>query len=179
MPDVLHFEGFIKNVSYTAYATSKDITGKDLRVFDLNTFDINLVPTSGLIRTRAGEGIIGYSKWVSPKRTRSYPFERIYNTYNASKILTVIPIIKDEGADGDIDKIGWMTFLWMNLLNIYIVLAYYESAEKNSSKKQGHRQKLTRQKFNSDFVNMQIAEIMTYKQSALHWNKNLFDFHFA
>ncbi len=117
MSEILHFEGFIKDVSYRAFVTKKDVTGKNLETFDFDIFDINTAPTSGLIRARIGEGLLGYSKWVSPKRTRSYPFERIYNTYNSSKILTVIPIIKDEGLDGDIDKIGWMTFSWMNLLN--------------------------------------------------------------
>jgi hypothetical protein len=67
----------------------------------------------------------------------------------------------------------------MNLLNIYIVLAFYESAEKNRSKAQRRKQKLTRQKFDSAFVNKQITEIMEYKQSALHWNKNLFESRFT
>ncbi len=135
MAEILHFDGFIKDVSYQVCVTTKDISGRDPAIFDLASFDINDAPAAGLIRTRTGEGTIAYSKWVSPKRTRTYPFERIYNTYNSPKIITVIPIIKDEGADGDLDKIGWITFSWMNLLNIYIVLAYYESAEKNRSKK--------------------------------------------
>lgn len=179
MSEMLRLEGFIKDVRYRACVTTKDVTGNDLPIFDLDTFDINAAPPYGLLRTPTGEGTVGYSKWVSPKRTRSYPFERIYNTYNAPKILTVIPIIKDEGADGDLDKIGWMTFSWMNLLNIYIVLAYYESAEKNLSPKQRRRQKLTKQKFNADFINAQIAEIVAYHQSALHWNKHLFESRFT
>jgi hypothetical protein len=88
----------------------------------LAEFDINQAPTYGVIQTEDGE--IAYSKWVSPKRTRSYPFARIYNTYNASKILTVIPVIKDEGQDEDLDKLQYSTISWMNLLNTYIVLGY-------------------------------------------------------
>ena len=91
----------------------------------------------------------------------------------------MIPVIKDEGADGDIDKIGWMTFSWMNLLNVYIVLGYYQSAVKNLSLSQRNREKLTEQNFNSEFVRGQIEEIIEYKQSALHWNKNLFETRFT
>jgi hypothetical protein len=39
--------------------------------------------------------------------------------------LTVIPVLKDEGIDGDLDRIQYSTISWMNLLNIYIVLGYY------------------------------------------------------
>lgn len=122
---------------------------------------------------------VAYSKWVSPKRTRSYPFARIYNTYNAAKILTIIPVIKDEGKDGDLDKLQYSTISWMNLLNIYIVLGYYEDAEKNQKKKQSSKNKLANQKFNGEFIKSQIQEIIEYKQSALHWNKNLFEERFT
>ena len=143
----------------------------------LDQFDINYAPPFGVIKTPETE--IAYSQWVSPKRTRSYPFARIYNTYRASKVITIIPIIKDEEADGDRDKIQYSTVAWMSLLNIYIVLAYYEIAEKSRKSKQIAREKLTRQKFNSNFVNSQIQEILEYRQSALHWNKSLFEDRFV
>jgi hypothetical protein len=165
MPNIYKFKGFIKGVSYKANLTAPLVT------YDLGEFDINVAKPCGLIG--AGEHRIGYSKWVSPKRTRTYPFERIYNTYNAVRSLTVIPIIKDEGRDGDLDKIQYSTISWMNLLNVYIVLAYYETAEKSRRASQAERHKLTRQKLNNEFVKAQIEEIINYKQSALHWNKNL------
>jgi len=34
----------------------------------------------------------GISKWVSPKRTRYYLFERVYNTIYLSKEIIIIPI---------------------------------------------------------------------------------------
>jgi predicted small lipoprotein YifL len=167
MSDILIFNGFIKDVQYHACLTSK------LTSYPLSRFDINTAKTYGIIEFDGGQ--IAYSKWVSPKRTRSYPFERIYNTYNSSKILTVIPVLKDEGHDGDSDRIQYSTISWMNLLNVYIVLAYYESAEKNRSPKQCNRHKLTKQKLNVQLVNSQISEIIKYKQSALHWNRSLFE----
>jgi DNA-dependent RNA polymerase auxiliary subunit epsilon len=89
-------------------------------------------------------------------------------------VITIIPVIKDEGQDGDRDRIQYSTISWMNLLNIYIVLAYYETAQKSDKRGQSNKQKLTNQQFNNEFVRSQIDEILAYHQSALHWNKNLF-----
>lgn len=169
MAKALQFTASIKDIKYKAYLT------KNLRQYDFNSFNINNASSYGIIKH--GDAEVGFSKWVSPKRTRSYPFERIYNTLNCSKILTIIPIIKDEGIDGDIDKIQFSTLSWMNLLNVYVVLAYYDKA-KLSTKDAGKR-KVTDQKFNERFVNAQIEEIFAYKQSALHWNNNLFERRFT
>jgi hypothetical protein len=171
MTEILHFTGFIRGVTYRTYL------GEDLEETNLDSFDVNQVRPYGLIKSPLTE--IAYSQWVSPKRTRSYPFARIYNTYNSSKVLTIIPVIKDEGKDGDRDRIQYSTISWMNLLNIYIVLAYYEKADKSKKKRQADKHKLTNQKFNNSFVKAQIDEILAYRQSALHWNKNLFEERFT
>ncbi|MEH1989036.1 hypothetical protein [Nostoc sp.] len=171
MTEILHFTGFIKGVTYKTYLD------ENLSRISLDVFDVNKEKGYGLIKSPIAE--IAYSKWVSPKRTRSYPFARIYNTYNSSKVITIIPVIKDEGNDGDIDKIQYSTISWMNLLNIYIVLAYYEIASKSTKKGQINKNKLSNQKFSNDFVKFQISEILAYRQSALHWNKNLFEERFT
>ncbi|AKG21686.1 hypothetical protein [Calothrix sp. 336/3] len=171
MTEVLHFTGFIKGVSYRTFLT------QELKEIYLDNFDVNEANTFGLIKSSNTE--IAYSQWVSPKRTRSYPFARIYNTYNSSKIITIIPVLKDEGSDGDRDRIQYSTISWMNLLNIYIVLAYYDTADKSKKKGQLNKQKLGNQKFSSEFVKSQIDEILAYRQSALHWNKNLFEERFT
>ncbi|AFY74134.1 hypothetical protein Syn7502_02119 [Synechococcus sp. PCC 7502] len=167
MPELLNFTGFIRGVKY------KVRLAQELERIEFENFDVNTSNSFGMISMADTE--IAYSKWVSPKRTRSYPFARIYNTYNAAKVLTVIPIIKDEGKDGDLDKIQYSTFSWMNLLNIYIVLGYYEDAEKSTNPKQVNKHKLTNQRFNNQFIKSQIQEIFAYKQSALHWNRNLLE----
>ena len=171
MAEIIHFTGFIKGVTY------KTCLGEKLNEINIDSFDVNQASGYGLIKSPLTE--IAYSKWVSPKRTRSYPFTRIYHTYNSSKIITIIPVIKDEGQDGDIDKIQYSTISWMNLLNVYIVLAYYETAEKSGKKGQTAKNKLTNQKFNNEFIKSQINEILEYRQSALHWNKNLFEDRFV
>lgn len=168
----LRFHGKIKNVQYKAFLTS------ELTQYEINEFDINKAASYGKIAFRDEE--IAFSKWVSPKRTRTYPFERIYNTLNARMRLTVIPVLKDEGLDGDLDRIQYSTISWMNLLNIYIVLAYYDKARKNLRPLQLLRNKITHQEFNSEFVNRQIFEIVGDQlQSALHWNLTLIEEHFT
>ncbi len=167
MTGIPHFTGFIRGVKYKTYLAD------ELQRIAFADFNINKSGTTGLLQIEDLE--LAFSKWVSPKRTRSYPFARIYDTYNASKVITIIPILKDEGKDGDLDKIQYSTISWMNLLNIYVVLGYYESAEKNHNKSQTSKDKLTKQKFNNEFIKSQIQEIAWYKQSALHWNKNLIE----
>lgn len=171
MSAILHFTGFIRGVKYRACLTG------NLAKVTFEEFDANRSSAYGIIQ--ADDTEIAYSKWVSPKRTRSYPFARIYNTYNAAKILTIIPVIKDEGKDGDLDKLQYSTISWMNLLNTYIVLGYYEDAEKSQKKEQTAKNKLAKQKFNNKFIKSQIQEVINYKQSALHWNKNLFEERFV
>ncbi|WP_217523167.1 hypothetical protein [Pleurocapsa sp. PCC 7327] len=127
MTEILHFAGFISGVKYRACLTAK------LEKVDLERFDVNRSSVYGILQADNAE--IAYSKWVSPKRTRSYPFARMYNTYNASKIPTIIPVIKDEGKDGDLDKLQYSTISWMNLLNISIFLGYYEDAERSQKRR--------------------------------------------
>jgi len=163
----LNFEGFIKDVQYKAFLA------EELPQYEYENFDINKVRTSGKVIFPNGE--FAYSKWVSPKRTRSYPFERLYNTFDSPMRLTVIPVLKDEGSDGDLDRIQYSTISWMNLLNIYIVLAYYDRAAKNLRPLQASKNKVTRQEFNLAAVKKQMSEISQYKLSALHWNRTLIE----
>lgn len=167
----LNFEGFIKDVQYKAFLS------EGLPKYDFENFDINQVGTFGKIIFPNGE--FAFSKWVSPKRTRSYPFERLYNTFNSPARLTIIPVLKDEGLDGDLDRIQYSTVSWMNLLNVYIVLAYYDKAVKNIRPLQLARNKITNQEFNINSVNDQILKISQYKQSALHWNRTLVEDNFV
>ena len=136
----------------------------DLAEVSIENFNINSAKSACLIFD--GQNRLAISKWVSPKRTRSYPYERVYNTFSASKRITVIPIVKDEGAAGDRDFLQWDTISLMSLLDVYVILAYYETAEKHRSR----LGKITNQKFNNGFVLDKIREISNYHSSALHWN---------
>lgn len=63
------------------------------------------------------ETAVAASWWLSPKRTRSYPYARIYDTLNfQGKRVTFIPILKDESRDGNRDFLQWDTVSLMSLL---------------------------------------------------------------
>ncbi|GHT25234.1 hypothetical protein AGMMS49953_09720 [Endomicrobiia bacterium] len=71
--------GKIKGIKY------KKALEKNLTKFNLKNFDIDSSPSSSLIFD--GQNLFAISKWVSPKRTRSYPYARIYDTIHISKKL--------------------------------------------------------------------------------------------
>lgn len=150
--------GKITGIKYQPFLTKK------LTDISMCEFDINNAPTSAIIKTNGGHYAI--SKWVSPKRTRSYPYQRVYETLTSSKKITVIPIIKDEGSAGDRDFLQWDTVSMMSLLDIFVIIAYYDSAEINPR----NAKKITNQGYNNSYVIDKIEEIEHYHSSALHWN---------
>ncbi len=153
----MNIVGKITGIKYKVLLT------EDLKEVAIKNFDINEIPSACLLNDN--KHTFAISKWVSPKRTRSYPFERVFNTLNISKKITVIPIVKDEGAKGDRDFIQWDTVSLMSLLDVFVIFAYYEKAEKADLK-------ITNQQFNNEYVLDKIKEIEQYHSSALHWNLN-------
>ena len=164
----LYLKGFIRDVKYRPYLNPEKFTE-----YNIAQFDVNDVQAYGLIDLGIPGNNLAFSKWVSPKRTRTYPFARIYNTYHLNtKKVTIIPIIKDEGAGTlNNDRINFITFSWMNLLNIYIVLAWYEDAER----KPGTTDRITNQILNIESVREKLIEISRYQMTALHWNTTHFE----
>jgi hypothetical protein len=69
--------GRIKGIKY------KKIIDKDLNKSSLEKFDINSASSTSLIFDK--QNLFAVSKWVSPKRTCSYPYERIYDSMHISK----------------------------------------------------------------------------------------------
>ena len=142
----------------------KLVLSEELKNIDILDFNINEAPSSCLISDN--KKLFAISKWVSPKRTRSYPYERVYNTLSASKKITIIPVVKDEGFEGDRDFLQWDTVSLMSLLDVYVILWYYDNAEKHKTR----TDKITNQKFNNEYILSRIKEIENYHSSALHWN---------
>ena len=164
----LYLEGFIKDGRYTTY-----LHPKNFEEYDIAQFDVNQAQAYGLINLGTQGNNLAFSKWVSPKRTRTYPFARIYNTFHLNtKKVAIIPIIKDEGAGTqNNDRINFITCSWMNLLDIYIILAWYEDAEK----KPGTTDRITNQILNVESVREKLLEVSQYRMSALHWNTTHFE----
>ncbi len=112
------------------------------------------------------------SWWVSAKRTRSYPYSRVYDTLSfMGKKVTVIPVYKDEGLDGDRDYIQWDTISLMSLLGVYVIVAYYKSAERSKR----YKNKITGQEFDIGYIKSQLALLSNYQSDALHWNLSQID----
>jgi hypothetical protein len=126
---------------------------------------------SFLLRTKT-PGNIAVSWWVSPKRTRSYPYARVYDTLGfAGKKATIIPVIKDEGKDGDRDFLQWDTVSLMSLLGVYVILGYYAEATRNAN----YRNKITNQSFSFPEIETEIEKLVSYQSDALHWNLSRID----
>jgi hypothetical protein len=151
----MEIKATIKKIHYTVKLAEQ------LEKIDLIHFNINDAPTACLVTD--GNVSFALSKWVSPKRTRSYPYERVYNTLNISRKITVIPIVKDEGAAGDRDYLQWDTISLMSLLDVFVIFAYYHKADKTGKK-------ITNQQFDNEYILEQINAISTFHSSALHWN---------
>ncbi|MFP3347130.1 MAG: hypothetical protein RXR17_06845 [Sulfolobaceae archaeon] len=125
--------------------------------------------SSSFVYKRSGNEF-AVSWWVSPKRTRSYPYARVYNTlqFSKGKIVTIIPIMKDEGVDGDRDFIQWDTVALMSLLGVYVIIGYYVKATKNPK----YKNKVTSQEFDYEHLEKKFDELSNYRSDALHWNMN-------
>ncbi|MFB0557294.1 MAG: hypothetical protein ACETVW_05510 [Dehalococcoidia bacterium] len=161
-------EGFRLRVT----ANITDIIYKPLLCRELQLFEYDQLEkavsqnASFLLRTRAA-GNISVSWWVSPKRTRSYPYARVYDTLGFSgKKVTIIPVIKDEGKDGDRDFLQWDTVSLMSLLGVHVILGYYVEATRNIN----YRNKVTNQCFSFPEIKTKMEDLLSYQSDALHWN---------
>jgi hypothetical protein len=86
----------ITGVKYTPYLC------KRLHTFELKDLEQALSKETTFILKKNREQQIAVSWWVSARRTRTYPYVRVYDSLSFSgKKVTIIPIIKDEGADGE------------------------------------------------------------------------------
>lgn len=161
-------KGFVRDVHYSPRLSS-DIP----QPYALTEFNVNTSKHYGLVNIGVSTNNLAYARWISPKRTRSYPFARLYDIFHfSSRKVAIIPIIKDEGADSaNNDRINYMTFSWMSLLDIFIVLAWYEDAKPKS----GGKNLITKQQLNAEHIRKKLEEISTYHLSALHWNTSHFE----
>lgn len=156
----------IKQISYTA------LCGKTLPIVDLSNLDFALDHYGSFLLRLDEVNYIAVSFWVSPKRTRSYPLSRVYDTYTFSgKRVTIIPFYKDEGFDGERDYIQWDTISMMSLLQVYVIIGYYSRASRNTR----YDNKITKQKFDISFIRDKISELKNFHSDALHWNLSQVD----
>lgn len=152
--------------------TYKPFLCKNLEYFDFEEIEKAMCKNSSFILRMDNKNAFAVSWWVSPKRTRSYPYARVYDTLGfTGKKITIIPLVKDEGKDGDRDFLQWDTISLMSLLGVYVIIGYYVSAEKNPK----YENKITNQKFDIQYIKDKISQLLYYQSDALHWNLDQID----
>ena len=159
--DNIEIQGFIESVSYKPLLCRTNLP-------KFNSFRDGISESSFVFENIDRERM-AISRWVSPKRTRSYPYSRIYDTFGAGssiKKVTVIPIIKDEGKDGDRDFLQFDTISLMSLLNVYVILSHYVQADKSDR----YYNKVTNQQMNLQAIENDLVELSEFHSSAVHWN---------
>ncbi len=164
--DIVEITADIEGIRYEPYLC------KDLRIYDIDDIGDALQQKPTFLLNVGKKTIIAVSWWVSPKRTRSYPYARVYDSLAfPGKKATIIPVFKDEGADGGRDFLQWDTISLMSLLGVYVIVSYYTSAKKNPR----YNNKITNQRFDIDHIKMEIHELLNYHSDALHWNLERLD----
>ncbi len=153
--------GEVEKINYKQFA------GDNLRTYKFENFDVN--KSTGAFLLEKENEKLAISRWISPKRTRSYPYERVYDTLAVGgKKATIIPVVKDEGLGGERDFLQWDTISLLSLLDVHFIPAYYSEAAKNLKR----NDQITAQKLDNDYVSAKLAEIFNFKGTARQWNEN-------
>lgn len=156
----------IKEIKYKAFLC------RTLKTYSINDFGIALSKDATFLLRIDDKNQFAVSWWVSAKRTRSYPYSRVYDSLGfAGKKITIIPIFKDEGEEGDRDFLQWDTISLMSLLDVNVIIAYYADAIPSSR----YEKKITEQRFDIDYLKSEIKKLLSYKSSAIHWNISQID----
>lgn len=145
----------------------KALLCRKLKNYPLEEIEIALSKDATFILDTDFQNQIAISWWVSAKRTRSYPYARVYDSLGFSgKKITIIPPFKDEGIKGDRDFLQWDTISLMSLLGIYVIVGYYADAERNPR----FEGKITNQRYDVEYIKDEIQNLSAYQSDALHWN---------
>lgn len=156
----------ITGIKYTPFLC------RELHSFNLDNFEKALSKEATFILNINKKNKIAVSWWVSAKRTRSYPYARVYDSLKfTGKKVTIIPIVKDEGKEGDRDFLQWDTISLMSLLGIYVIISYYNDAIVSSR----YKNKITNQRFDIVHLKDNIDELLSYQSDPLHWNLSQID----
>ena len=126
---------------------------------------------------------IAISVWTTPKRTKTPPWPRVYETlaYSGKKI-TIIPVQASYGLDGDHNIIQPNTISWITAIaDIYVIIGVYTNASKtakgpppaniNPQKKSTQGEPVFANfKFDLNDIENQITEIIENNPKVNDWN---------
>lgn len=164
-----------RNMDVSAKITGvkyKPFLCRELKSYDIKNLTDAFNKEASFILTFDKAIQIAVSWWVSAKRTRSYPYARVYDTLGfQGKKVTIIPIFKDEGKEGDRDFLQWDTISLMSLLGVYTIVSYYNRADKSTR----YDHKITNQRFDIKHLQSNLSNLLSYQSDALHWNLSQID----
>lgn len=163
-----HFYGKLKKKLEYRYIIDQNKKFEELELDDIKKEKIKIKPT---FIVKDGNRKAAVSSWVSAKRTRSYPYTRIFETLSNTDIkkITIFPVVKDEGFDGDRDYIQWDTFSICSYLDVFAIPAFYVKAKKNSD----YDNKVTKQEFEYKYLYQRIKEILESDITPKRWNDHM------
>ncbi len=152
--------GEVEKINYKQFVNDK------LREVSIEKLNVNNSPSSFILTNRDEK--IAVSRWLTPKRSRSYPYQRVYETlaFDGKKVA-IVPVVKDEGLGGARDFLQWDTISLLSLLDVHIVLAYYNDAVKNTKQ----FDQITSQKLDEKFVSDKLREVFEFKGTSREWNE--------
>ncbi len=152
--------GEVEKINYKQFVNVK------LREIPIEKLNVSNSPSSFILTNN--EGKIAVSRWLTPKRTRSYPYQRVYETlaFDGKKVA-IVPVVKDEGLGGARDFLQWDTISLLSLLDVHIVLAYYNDAVKNTKQ----LDQITSQKLDEKYVSDKLREVLEFKGTSREWNE--------
>ncbi len=126
---------------------------------------------------------ISISVWTTPKRTKTYPFPRVYSTLGENgKKITIIPVQASYGKYGDKNKIQPGTIYWMTELGVYVIVGVFINAKSKKKGKPAANKKAGKIstegelvfsdfEFDLDDLEEQINEIIEKNPSVEEWNQ--------
>jgi VWFA-related protein len=153
--------GEVEKIDYKQFVNDK------LREISADKLNINNSPSSFILTNNDTK--IAVSRWLTPKRSRSYPYQRVYETLAfEGKKVAIVPVVKDEGLGGVRDFLQWDTISLLSLLDVHIVLAYYNDAVKNTKQ----LDQITSQKLDEKYVSDKLREVLEFKGSTREWNES-------
>lgn len=158
---------FTGSVRPSSYESSKSISSTKLKPFSLDAGSLSRAFENATFVVEHASQKLAVSWWVSAKRTRSYPYARVYDTLSfLGKKVTIVPFVKDEGIKGDRDFLQYDSISFMSHLGVYVIVGYYTDAERNL-RMEG---KITNQRHDSEYILERLTEVIETTLTPHEWN---------
>ena len=159
------------------YHFSKDPNLKEIE------FNKAMTENRTSFKSKIGSEVVAISVWTTPKRTKTYPFPRVYSTLgHDGKKITVIPVQASYGKHGDDNKLQPGTISWMSGLGVYVIVGVFVNAKmkpKGKPSANAKKSKVSTQgepvftsfEFKNDELKEQVKEIVSNCPKVEDWNQ--------